>query len=378
MTGQWIVRVQDREYGPVGVEELREWKREGRLIRENEVREPDSERWFPAGELPEIFADELDRAPAAIADERVVRRLSLGEIFAISWQLYCKGFTRFFAFAALVAVPAAVLQLAVPFLESPKPGESMAPMIVSAAIVFLMLVLLIIGWPFSLAGMQLLAANLFTGSNPNLKELFARAKPLWTRMLGLGFVVYGSYFLWTAIPALAALSLLAGGAVSLGMIFLSLALLIFTTYMVARLFINFLFWQQAGALGNADTMEALRESKDLARSGRRLPWTQRPLYRGAFIASLWLLVIIGLNFAISLPLILSKWQEVWKLQDVANIDQAMTIAQSVSPTHSLDFLTCLTTLLSSLAQAVLRPWLAAIFVVLYLDTKRTRERQPND
>jgi hypothetical protein len=66
------------------------------------------------------------------------------------------------------------------------------------------------------------------------------------------------------------------------------------------------------------------------------------------------------------------------LQDVANIDQAMTIAQSVSPTHSLDFLTCLTTLLSSLAQAVLRPWLAAIFVVLYLDTKRTRERQPND
>ena len=113
-------------------------------------------------------------------------------------------------------------------------------MIVSAVIVFLMLALLIVGWPFSLAGMQLLAANLFTGSNPNLKELFARAKPLWTRMLGLGFVVYGSYFLWTLVPLLVALSLLAGGAVSLGTIFLSLALLIFTTYMVARLFINFL------------------------------------------------------------------------------------------------------------------------------------------
>jgi hypothetical protein len=378
MAEQWIVRVQDREYGPVGVEELREWRREGRLIRENQVREPDSERWFPAGELPEIFADEPDLDPStAVKQQPAERRLSFGEIVVTSWIIYSKGFSRFVALAALVALPAAILQLAAPFLESPKPGESMTPVMVSAAIVFLMLVALVISWPFSFAGMQLLAADLLSGHNPSLRELFARAKPLWTRMLALGFVVYGSYLLWTLVPLLVALSLLAG-PVSLFTIFLSFGLLLFIVYMVARLFINFLFWQQAGALGNLDTMEALRESKELARSGRHLPWTQRPLYRGALIASVWLLVVIALNFAISLPLIFSKWEQIWKLQEVANIDQAMSIAQSVSPPHSLDFLTCITTLLSSLAQAVLRPWLAAIFVVLYLDTKRAQERLPHD
>ena len=58
MSDQWIVRVQGKEYGPVDLDELREWKREGRLIRENEIREPGSERWIRAGELPEIFSDE--------------------------------------------------------------------------------------------------------------------------------------------------------------------------------------------------------------------------------------------------------------------------------------------------------------------------------
>ena len=40
MSEEWMVRVEGKEYGPVDLDELREWKREGRLIRENEVREP--------------------------------------------------------------------------------------------------------------------------------------------------------------------------------------------------------------------------------------------------------------------------------------------------------------------------------------------------
>ncbi len=32
MAEEWIVRVEGKEYGPVDVDELREWKREGRLI----------------------------------------------------------------------------------------------------------------------------------------------------------------------------------------------------------------------------------------------------------------------------------------------------------------------------------------------------------
>src|SRR6185369_4665392 len=132
MADQWIVRVQDREYGPVGVEELREWKREGRLIRENEIREPGSERWIRAGELPEVFADELDEPKTP---PPVVRQLNFGGILADGWRIYREGFGRFFALALLVAVPAFFLQLAAPFLEAAKPGNPVGPAVISAAAV---------------------------------------------------------------------------------------------------------------------------------------------------------------------------------------------------------------------------------------------------
>ncbi len=369
MADQWIVRVQDREYGPVGLEELREWKREGRLIRENEIRESGSERWIRAGELPEIFADEP--TPPEIPPELIRPRLSFGQMFTQSWNIYRTGFGRFFVLSLLVAVPAFVLQLAAPFLEMPKPGEPMVPAIVSAAVAFLMLVLLVIALPFSIAGYQLLAADLIAGQNRTLRDVLGRAKPLWMRIFVLGLIVYGSYLLWTVIPALLALSLVAGAA-SFTSLFLALCLLIFTAYMVARLFINFLFWQQAGTLGSGDTIEALRESKELARGETNRPITQRPLFRGAIIASVWLLVIIALNLAIELPVLLLQ------LRNVSTLEQTAASLQSIATLHRLDVATVTTTLASSLIHAVLRPWLAVIFVLLYLDTKAAKLPRPND
>jgi len=363
----WIVRVEGKEYGPVDLDELREWKREGRLIRENEIREPGSERWIRAGELPEIFADETEDAAEPEPAGPVVRRLSFGEIFAGGWRVYRAGFGRFFALALLVSVPSFFLQLAAPFLEMPKDQASLIPVITAVAVAFVMLVLLVIAWPFSLAATQLLAADLHAGRDPQLGDLLSRAKPLWTRMFILGLIVYGSYLLWTVIPLLVAFSL-ATGAASLSALLLTLLLLIFTAYMVARLFINFLFWQQAGALGGRPTIEALQESKDLARSGTERPRAQRPLYRGALVASLWLLLIIILNVAIELPVVL------FRMRGVTSLEQAVTMMQAMATTNSPDLLSGLTTLLSCLVHAVLRPWLAAIFVVLYLDTKAAQPR----
>ncbi|HET7512223.1 MAG TPA: DUF4339 domain-containing protein [Chthoniobacterales bacterium] len=368
MAGEWIVRVGGREYGPVDLDELRDWKREGRLIRENEIRESDSDRWFRAGELPEIFSDEP--APPEVP-KALVRRLTLGQIFTASWRIYRAGFWRFFALSSLVAFPAFVLQLAVPFLEMPKPGGSMTPVISGAAVAFAMLVLLVIAWPFSIAGLQLLAADLFTGQNPRLRDVLARAKLLWMRIFVLGLVVYGSYLVWTIIPLLLALSL-ATGAASLGSLFLTFCLLIFTVYMVARLFINFLFWQQAGALGTSETVYALRESKELARSQTDRPWMERPLYRGALIASIWLLVILGLNIAIELPVML------YQLRNVTTLEEATTALQSLKTMNSPDLVSAIATFLGSLFHAILRPWLAAIFVVLYFDTKVAMPKSPNN
>jgi hypothetical protein len=363
----WIVRVQGKEYGPVDVDELREWKREGRLIRENEIRETGTEHWIRAAELPEIFADEADDALESGGATSAVRRKSFGEIFADGWRIYRAGFWRFLVLALLVSLPSFFLQLAVPFLEMPKNPGALSPVIIAVAVAFVMLVGLVIAWPFSLAATQLLAADLHAGRNPKLGDLLSRAKPLWRRMFTLGLIVYGSYLLWTVIPLLVAFSL-AAGAASLSILLLILLLLIFTAYTVARLFINFLFWQQAGVLGRRPTIEALQESKDLARSGTERPRTQRPLYRGAMIASLWLLAIIILNIAIELPVVL------FRMRGVTSLEQAATVIQAMATPNPSDLLSGLTTLLSCLVHAVLRPWLAAMFVVLYLDTKAGEQK----
>jgi GYF domain 2 len=362
----WIVRVEGKEYGPVDVDELREWKREGRLIRENEIREPGSEHWIKAGELVEIFGDEVEAAEAT--PPPVVERRSFGEILAEGWRIYRAGFGRFFLLALLVSAPSFFLQLAAPYLEMPKEGGPTPLVIGSALVVFVMLALLVVAWPFSLAGMQLLAADLSAGRDPGLRDVLTRAKPLWMRMFILGLIVYGSYFLWTVIPLLVALSLAAGPG-SPSSIGLMLLLLFFTVYMVARLFINFLFWQQAGVLGGGETIDRLRESKELARSGTQLPRMQRPLYRGALIASLWLLVIIFFNFAIEMPVVL------YRMRGVTSLEQAAALLQTMATESAPDFLSGLTTFLSSLVHAILRPWLAAVFVVLYLATKAAQQKR---
>lgn len=110
-------------------------------------------------------------------------------------------------------------------------------------------------------------------------------------------------------------------------------------------------------------MEALRESKELARSGAELPRAQRPLYRGAMIASLWLIVIIALNVGLELPVVL------WRLRGATSVEQALPMLQTMATSNALDLPGALTTLLSCLVNAILRGWLAAIFVVLYFDTK---------
>ena len=65
-------------------------------------------------------------------------------------------------------------------------------------VVYQHLVLLVAGICFFMFGMivasdnlQILAADLFAGRDPGLRDLLRRAKPLWTRMFILGLIVYG-------------------------------------------------------------------------------------------------------------------------------------------------------------------------------------------
>ena len=58
------------------------------------------------------------------------------------------------------------------------------------------------------------------------------------------------------------------------------------------------------------------------------------------------------------------------MRDVTSVEQAASMLQSMATTNAPDFLSGLTTFLSTLVHAVLRPWLATIFVVLYFDSRQ--------
>jgi hypothetical protein len=169
---------------------------------------------------------------------------------------------------------------------------------------------------------------------------------------------------WIALPLVAVLALAASPSV-IGMLVALLALA-FQVYMFGRLFINFMFWQQSCALGGLEGVEALRDSKELARSRTEERRWQRPLYRGAMLASLWVLVVIGLAFAVEVPFLM------WRLRGITDVDQGMAMIQALVRAPRPDAITLTTYVLSSVLNAVFRPLLGIAFVILYFDAKANR------
>ena len=84
MAQQWIIRVQGKEYGPVDVETLREWKTEGRLLPGNEARRPDSDLWTTAADIPNLF--DLGEAVATSAVGQLPRRYRPLAVLHRSWR----------------------------------------------------------------------------------------------------------------------------------------------------------------------------------------------------------------------------------------------------------------------------------------------------
>ena len=362
-----MVRVEGKEYGPVDEDDLREWREEGRLIPQNEVRRVGGDRWIPAGEVPEIFA--ADEPPAEPPD-LIVRRRTWQEIFRETIRIYRGGFRRFMVFGLLTAVPMFVLQWYFPRVPLPNLSsgsmEAM-PAVTVPPICWLMFLLVVLVWPVSTAGFQYVADDVLRGRPRSFADQFAAALQRWGRMLSTGLVVYASYFFWVFVPFTAMIALLSAG-ISVLSLMLYLLVGAFMVYMIGRLFINFLFWEQTAALGDHDgALLALRESKELARCASDAPRPDRPLYRGVIVASVWLalllLVLIGVQFPFTLV----------RLSGVENPEQAMALMQSLSKAKTPDALMIASDVLSAAVNLILRPLLAISFVVLYYDAKARRK-----
>ena len=362
-----MVRVDGKEYGPVDEDELRDWRAEGRLIPQNEVCRVGEDRWIPASELAEIFAD--DEASAEPPD-LIVRRRTWREILHETIRIYRGGFWRFVLFGLLTAVPMFVLQWYFPRVPLPdlSSGSMEAmPAVTVPPICWLMFALVILVWPVSTAGFQYVADDVLRGRQRSFSDQFTAALQRWGRMLSTGLVAYASYFFWFFIPLTAMVALLASG-ISVFSLMLYLLIGAFMVYMNARLFINFLFWEQTAAFGDNAALLALRESKELARCAADAPRLDRPLYRGAIVASVWLLFLVFALILLQFPFTLAR------LSGVENPEQAMALMQSLSQAKTPDALMIASDIVSALVNLILRPLLAASFLVLYYDAKARADK----
>jgi hypothetical protein len=370
---EWIVRVEGKEYGPVETDELREWRREGRLIPANELRRVGDERWIPAGEMPEVFGDAEPAAPP-LPPRDFERARTWRQISAETFRIYRRGFVPFMLFGLLTSAPMFVLQwtfpkIPLPDLISATSGAIQPPALPPISVA--MLVLLLLVWPVSAAGFQIVADDILRGQPRPFGVQFSAALHYWSRMLAAALLVYGSYFFWFFVPLTAMIAFIGSGNPLLA----SLMILLvggFMVYMNARLFINFLFWQQTAVLGAHPPLAALRESKELARSVPEAPRLERPLYRGAIIASIWLLLLLALTLGVQLPFMMAR------LIGVENPEQAMALMQKIAQSQTPDPLMIAADITTAAINLLLRPLLAAAFVVLYYDAKARSGRINDD
>jgi len=361
---EWIVRVQGTEYGPANIETLREWKAEGRLLPVNEARRADVDLWTTAAEIPGLFTVEAlaaSTAPRLTQPPLQISRRSFTQILTETLQIYRKGFFQFLGLTLLVLLPSICSQLTTAFVKPPSGSNVDVLSVLAAGLAFLMFILSIVMWPVYIAGIQILTAEIARGNRLGLVAVLNEAVRFWPRVAALCIFVYGVFFLLMVFGlAIAAMSLAGGSSVLL--VLVAMALLILQVWMFGRFFVNVLFWQQFAVLEKAGFIDSLRESRDLARSGRDLPWFQRPLWQGAFIASIWFAVVLAITVGAQWGTLHQYLNQLMTTQDPQALLQQMTEAQKASGFNIAAFAL-------GAVEKILQPLVGIAFVVIFLESK---------
>src|SRR5438874_4938607 len=402
MAEQWIIRVGGKEYGPADLATLREWKTDGRVLPTNPARGVDVDSaavaisakeapWKTAGDIPGLFQVEPPpvqaRVEANASPARTVSRAGAsGRIVAATaatttskppsrnilvetFRIYFRGFFQFFCLALLSIVPILCADLTSRFIDT-APGVNVdLRTLVAVAFGLCMLVLRIVLIPVYIAGIQILTAELATGHRISFLSVLNGAVKSWPRVAGLGLSVYGVFFLLILFAL--GIAIMVVTSATLFSIVLALGLLAFQVWLFGRFFINVLFWQQFTVLENSTAADALRESRELARSGRDLPWYQRPLWRGALIVSLWVAFVLAITIVAMWPRLAAEWplvrdsfSQLGVAQDPQVVLQKMMASLPKNQTASFSDLGL------TVLQRILQPLLGIAFVVLYLDTRQ--------
>jgi hypothetical protein len=374
VTEEWIVRVDGREYGPANIDTLREWKAEGRVLPANEARRADAELWTLAAEIPGLFAVEThaisgeSRPTYSTSSEQAPppppRSGGFGRILAETSRIYATGFFRFVSLTLLVVLPSVCGQLAAMWMPTVQASDADLRVLAAGGFAFLMFIFSIAMWPVYVAGIQIFTAEIAAGRRTGFFATLNEAVRFWPRVTALCVVVYGVFALLMLLAVFIA-GLTVMGATSPLLILIALALLVLQVWMFGRFFVNVLFWQQFAVLENAGVIDSLRESRNLAHSGRELPWFQRPLWRGVFIASLWFAFVLAIALVSQWTTLQHSFNELMTTQDPQALLQKLTEAQQARGFDVLSFVL-------GLLQKILQPLVGIAFVVLYIDSRRAR------
>jgi hypothetical protein len=397
MAEQWIIRVGGKEYGPADLATLREWKTDGRVLPTNPARRVDVDSaavavsakevpWKTAGDIPGLFRVEPPPVQASVeANASPARTMSRAgasgriaadtaatttskppsrNILVETFRIYFRGFFQFFCLALLSIVPILCAELTSRFIDTAPDVNVDLRTLVAVAFGLCMLVLRIVLIPVYIAGIQILTAELATGHRIGFLSVLNAAVKYWPRVAGLGLFVYGVFFLLILFAL--GIALMVVTSATLFSVVLALGLLVIQIWLFGRFFINVLFWQQFTVLENAAAADALHESRKLARSGRDLPWHQRPLWRGAFIVSIWFAFVIAITVVPEWPMLRDYFVELMRTQDPQALLQKMNTSLQ---THGFNY----PALALNILQRILQPLLGIAFVVLYLDSKGDNE-----
>jgi hypothetical protein len=370
---EWIVRVDGREYGPANIDTLREWKAEGRVLPANDARRADAELWTLAGEIPGLFnaealatasTAELTRPPGQGQAPPALPSRGLAQILAETFRIYARGFLQFLPLTLLVVLPSVCGQLTAMWTQTAQASNADLRTLAAGGFAFLMFIFSMAMWPVYIAGIQIFTVEIAAGRRPGFFSALNEAVRFWPRVAALCVFVYGVFFLLILFALLIA-AMIVAAASSVFVILLTLALLGLQVWMFGRFFVNVLFWQQFAVLENAGVIESLRESRNLARSGRELPWFQRPVWRGVFIASLWFAFVLAIALASQWTTLQHYSNELMTTQDPQALLQKLTEAQQARGFDVLGFSL-------SLLQKILQPLIGISFVILYIDSRRER------
>jgi hypothetical protein len=371
VTEEWIVRVDGREYGPANIDTLREWKAEGRVLPVNEARRAGAELWALAADIPGLFdletpaptgASQLTHSTGSGQAPSPLPSRGFGQILAETFRIYARGFLQFLSLSLLVVLPSIGGQLAAVWTQTVPASNADLRVLAAGAFAFFMFIFSMVLWPVYVAGIQILTAEIAAGRRIGFFAAVNEAVRFWPRVAALCVFVYGVFFLLIVFALLIA-AMIVAGASSLFVIFLALGLLVLQVWMFGRFFINVLFWQQFAVLENAGVIDSLRESRDLAHSGRELSWFQRPLCRGVFIASLWFAFVLAIALVSGWTTLQHSFNELMTTQDPQALLQRLTEAQQA---HGFD----VSSFGLGVVQKILQPLIGIAFVVLYIDSRR--------